>query len=70
MFQPKSFVQKPMGPSADSDWDCYGFSEIEFTVQDRKGYPAPWLERKLTDDDTSRIEYEIMKEYEDAASDF
>lgn len=33
---------------APSDMDYYGYSEIEFEVLDRKGYPAPWLERKLT----------------------
>jgi len=41
-------------------WVC----EIEFEVLDRKGYPAPWLERKLTDDDTNRIETQIL-EYQD-----
>jgi len=46
--------------NAPSDWDYYGYQEIEFTVLDRKGYPAPWLERKMTDDDTDRIESEIL----------
>lgn len=32
-----------------SDWDYYGYTEIEFDVLDRRGRPAPWLERKLTD---------------------
>jgi hypothetical protein len=31
-------------------WTCpddfYGSQEMEFTLRDRKGYPAPWLERK------------------------
>jgi hypothetical protein len=60
----RCFVQKPMGLRADSDWDCYGYKEVEFTVLDRKGYPAKWLERKLTDDDTDRIETQIL-EYRD-----
>ncbi len=60
----RCLVQKPMGPQADSDWDCYGFAEIEFTILDRRGRPAPWLERKLTDDDTNRIETQIL-EYQD-----
>lgn len=34
--------------------------EIEFDIYDRKGYHAPWLERKLTDDDNERI----FEEYE------
>lgn len=53
------FKQKPMGPSADSDWDCYGYTEVEFEVCDRRGRPAPWLERKLTLEDKNRIEIEI-----------
>lgn len=46
--------------NAPSDLDYYGFTEIEFDVYDRKGYPAAWLERKMTDDDRRRIEGEIM----------
>lgn len=53
------FKQKPMGPSADSDYDCYGYTDIEFEVCDRRGRPAPWLERKLTPEDKNRIDVEI-----------
>lgn len=56
--------QKPLGPRADSDYDCYGYSECEYTVLDRKGYPAAWLERKMTDLDRERIENEI-EEYKE-----
>jgi len=45
-----------------SDLDYYGYSEIEFTVYDRKGYKAAWLEKKLTSDDIERIELEILEE--------
>ncbi len=48
--------QPALGPSADSDWDCYGYTEIEFDVYDRRGCHAPWLERKITDAERSRIE--------------
>lgn len=54
------FVQKPLGPSCDSDWDCYGYSEVEFKVLDRKGYPARWLEAKMSSEDSERIEAEIL----------
>lgn len=57
----RCFVQKPMGRSADSDWDCYGYEEIEFSVLDRKGYPAAWLEKKLTDADRERICAQILE---------
>ena len=29
--------------------------EFEFHLLDRKGYPAPWLEAKLTPDDYERL---------------
>ena len=31
-------------PSSD---DYYGYTEMEFKLLDRKGYPAPWLEKKM-----------------------
>lgn len=46
---------------AASDWDYHGYTECEFEVCDRRGRKAPWLERKLSDEDTSRIEREIAK---------
>jgi len=42
-----------------SDWDYYGYTDSDWTVCDRRGRPAPWLECKLTDDDKARIEREI-----------
>ena len=47
--------------NAASDWDYHGYSESEWVVCDRRGCPAPWLERKLTDKDSSRIESEIAE---------
>lgn len=58
-------VQKPLGRMADSDWDCYGYSDVEFEVQDRRGRKAPWLERKMTQADKARIETEILEYSED-----
>lgn len=55
-------VQPPFQGSpwqCDSDIDWYGYSEIEWTVLDRRGRPAPWLERKLSAADCARIEREI-----------
>lgn len=46
--------------AADSELDYYGYSEIEFTILDRKGYKAAWLERKLTEDIENRIQAEIL----------
>ena len=47
--------------NAASDWDYYGYSESEWDVLDRRGRPAAWLERKLTDDGRQRIEQEIAE---------
>ena len=58
------FKQKPLGRNCDSDWDCMGYTEVEFTVCDRRGRPAPWLERKLTPGDIERLKAEIEAHYE------
>ena len=39
------------------------FTKDEFTILDRHGYPAEWIEKKLTKDDVARIE----KEYQNYA---
>ena len=49
------FRQKPLGPRADSDYDAMGYTDAEYTVLDREGYPAPWLDRKIKDEDNERI---------------
>lgn len=51
--------QRPLGRSADSDIDCYGYTDFEYEVLDRRGHPAAWLERKMTDLDRERVEIEI-----------
>ncbi len=55
------FVQKPLGPYCDSDLDCYGYSEIEFTVCDVKGRPALWLDKKMTEKEKEEIENLILE---------
>lgn len=44
---------------AESDWDYYGYEDIEFEILDRRGRPAEWLERKMSPDDKIRIEEHI-----------
>ena len=44
-------------PSAD---DYYGYTELDYTLYDRKGYPAEWLERKLDKDAMERVEEQIL----------
>ena len=36
-------------------------AEIVWRVLDRRGYPAPWLERKLRPEDRERIERELLE---------
>ncbi len=33
---------------------------FNFRILDRQGYPAPWLERKLTTDDPLRLQHEYL----------
>ena len=54
------FEQKPLGRYCDSCDDCYGYTEIEYDVCDRRGRKAPWLERKMQDEDYDEIERLII----------
>lgn len=38
--------------------------EGEWEILDRRGRPAPWLERKLTGDDRERIDTEVFNHME------
>jgi hypothetical protein len=50
----RSYLYGPPG-------DCYDEpEEIEFKVLDRRGRPAPWLERKMSFKDQGRIEDELL----------
>jgi hypothetical protein len=53
----------PAKVNADPN-SCYEaeYPEVEFTVCDRQDRPAPWLERKMTEEDRQRIESEILHE--------
>ena len=44
--------------------DFYGYEEIEYTVLDRRGREAMWLERKITADMDEQILEEIRGQYE------
>lgn len=43
------------------NWEPEDPPEITWEVQDRNGRPAPWLARKMTDKDISRIEAELLE---------
>ena len=63
-------VQEPDYTNDCSDVDYYGYEELDFTVYDRKGYKAPWLEKRMSDQDVEKIKTEIVcymqdRSYED-----
>lgn len=64
LFQPPSGRPLMMCESPD---EAFGIDEIEFEVCDRKGYPAAWLEAKLTKNDRWRIEEEVVEYYQELA---
>lgn len=43
------------------DWLPDDPEEIEFDILDQRGRPAPWLERKVTDQDRDRIASEFAQ---------
>ena len=58
------------GCIAGRDWgapeDCFEdeCEDPEYDVLDRKGYPAPWLEKKITDEINEEICKEILEAQE------
>ncbi len=44
-----------------SDWDYYGYEEIEWEILDRRGKPAPWLDRKLSPADRAAITSHLLE---------
>jgi hypothetical protein len=51
----------PGNRMAESDWDYEGHDSIEWHLVDRKGYPANWLEKKLTQQEIQEIERQIRR---------
>jgi hypothetical protein len=47
--------------NAASDYDYHGYTDFEYTICDRRGRPAPWLERKATQADHDRIYEEYFQ---------
>lgn len=48
--------------NAPSDLDYYGYTDYDYEVLDRRGRPAPWLERKVSTDEIDDI---IMAYFEE-----
>lgn len=46
--------------AASSD-DYYGYSDLDYTLCDRKGYPAAWLEKKMTPANWEALEESIWE---------
>ena len=60
-IQVNSFNRVPGSYQADNDLDYYGYVECAWSVLDRNGRKAAWLERKLTEADRMRIDKEVME---------
>lgn len=43
------------------NWEPASPPEIDFEILDRRGRPAPWLERKLTDAERGRIGRDLIE---------
>lgn len=43
------------------NWEPESGGEMDFTVLDRRGRPAPWLDNKLTDDGVHAIKQALLK---------
>ena len=41
--------------------DSYGHEEVEWDLLDRRGKPAPWLDRKLSKADREGITRELLE---------
>jgi hypothetical protein len=45
---------------------CYDEpSEFEFRLRDRRGRLAPWLDRKMTEDDTYQVQADFLQAVKD-----
>jgi hypothetical protein len=50
--------------NCNSDSDYYGYTDLSYDILDRKGYPAAWLERKMTRKDEERVEMDIADHFD------
>lgn len=64
----RAFVQKPLGPKADSDDDCYGYSELEYDVlavfDDEEQILCAEASERYADDNREEITDMIWSELE------
>lgn len=54
------FFHKPPDYKNDaSDVDYYGYTDIDYTLYDRKGYKAEWLANKMSSEDEDKLREEL-----------
>lgn len=56
-------VKGSFSHNAPSDLDYYGYCSFDYEICDRRGRPAPWLEKKVKDTDIDRIETAIREHF-------
>lgn len=59
-----SHYTRPDPSTWASEIDFYGGWTLNWELCDSRGRPAPWLERKATDEDSQRIEAELIEQLE------
>lgn len=59
------FRQEPMGRWVDSDLDAQGYVDLEYTICDKRGRPAPWLERKMKQSDHENLWCDVLNKIEE-----
>lgn len=62
------FKARP-NPYASNDWDYYGYASRDYIILDRKGYPAAWLEDKMTKEDYAKVDKIVDEYYEQQEKD-
>lgn len=56
------YVNQPaLGPTADNDMDCYGYTKLDYDVVDRRGKIAHWITDKMTDSDWDRLDAQVYE---------
>ena len=57
----RPWKQHTFAGAGPGDCDPPEYEDVEWRLVDGDGYPAQWLEEKLTDDDATRIERECIE---------
>lgn len=54
------YHQEPDYNNDVSASDYYGYTDLDYTLYDRKGYRADWLMKKMSKQDEEKVQEEIL----------